>query len=287
MPRRIAPTPAQGDALGGGWLHSPRVVPIADGSLGGGLAKEQAMRIVLLLPLVLVPLAAGCFSDPLERVLAGKDDPYVKVQRGQRPKTQKEKIADAVGARGGRIVLDKEQLEMPVILADLHGFRSPGVILDAVAPLTKTSSLLLYNTDFSDADLERLRGLPVLYTLNLSSTRIGDGGMAIIRTLVNLHELYVNSTSVGDAGLQQIAGLPYLRMLELSRTNVTDQGLVWLSKIKSLEKLVIGGRSITDRGVVHLKSLKNLRKLTLAGTRVTDAGVRDLYAALPHLIILR
>jgi hypothetical protein len=245
------------------------------------------MRIVLLLPLVLVPFAAGCFSDPLERVLAGKDDPYAKVQRGGKPKTQREKIVDAVAVKGGRILIDKEQLDQPVITADLHGFRSPGVILDAVGPLTKTATLILYNTDVSDADLERLRGLPVLYTLNLTSTRITDAGMAIIRTLINLHELYLDNTSVGDAGLQQITGLPYLRMLELSRTKVTDQGLVWLSGMKSLEKLVIGGRSITDRGLVHLKGLKKLRKLTLAGTRVTDAGVRDLYAALPRLTILR
>jgi hypothetical protein len=245
------------------------------------------MRILSFLALAVLPLAVGCFNDPIERVLAGQDDPYARVQRGGRPKTQREKIADAVAARGGRLIIDREKEDQPVLLADLHYFKSPGKVLDAVAPLSRLTILAVFNTDFSDADMQRLRGLPELTTLNLSSTRITDNGMAALATVPKLHTLFLNNTSVGNAGLRHIAGLTNLHVLELSKTSVTDDGLASLAGLTMMEKLVLGGRGITDKGLVHLKQMRRLRKLTLAGARVTDDGVRDLYATIPHLHILR
>jgi hypothetical protein len=245
------------------------------------------MRIYLLLALAFLPLAAGCFADPVERALAGQSDPTPKYQRVERVKDRREKIADAVGARGGKIALDLEQLDKPVLSADLHGLNKPGAILDAVGPLTKCRTLLLFNTTFGDGDMARLQGLPVLQTLNLSSTKITDGGLVTLRSLPAMRELFLDNTTVSDAGMQQVASVANLRILELSRTSVTDEGVAYLANLKLLEKLVIGGRGITDRSLAHLKHLRTLRKLTLAGTRVTDAGVRELYAALPRITILR
>src|SRR5437868_5455402 len=64
----------------------------------------------------------------------------------------------------------------------------------------------------SDADLERLKGLPSVRELDCSEVR-----------------------GVTDSGLAKLAGHPSLRVIKLERTSVTDAGMARLQKIPNLE----------------------------------------------------
>jgi Leucine-rich repeat (LRR) protein len=111
---------------------------------------------------------------------------------------------------------------------------------------------------FTDADLEKLKGLTHLEILDLQETWVTDAGMLFVADLKQLKELDLYRTRVGDRGVEFLQYLPELVKLELSYTAITDAGL---------EKLA---------------SLKKLRTLNLYGTRVTKDGLKKLRAALPE-----
>src|SRR5206468_943094 len=68
-------------------------------------------------------------------------------------------------------------------------------------------TLVLENTEVTDAGLARLRGSTLLETLSLGGTRITDAGLEHLKTLNRLRRLYLFKTSVTDAGLTHLQGL--------------------------------------------------------------------------------
>jgi Leucine rich repeat len=251
------------------------------------LLKDESMRFLLLsLAFGLLPLAAGCVSGALapQQLPTGATSPEVDA------KARQQQMIAAIQKKGGAIRLDQDKdrddPDKSVIVADLHGIRPVVPVLDLLGPLTRIQELNLYATDFTDADLERLRGLPDLHTLNLSATKITDAGLATLRSLPNLRILYLSEAQVTDAGLQHLKGLPNLKDLSLFRTRVTDEGLALLGGMKNLQKLILGDGPITDRGLAYLRGLTDLRELDLVAIRVSDARIEELKAALPHLKIV-
>jgi Leucine-rich repeat (LRR) protein len=222
-------------------------------------------------------LAAGCMNGPS----GVRPTPAAGLKAGP------EQAIAAVKSRGGDVKVDTAGEGKPVVSADLHRMRDAGAVLVSLGPLTKARALNLYDTGFTDADLERLRGLPELETLNLSATQVTDAGLPLLQGLPKLRVLRLNNTAVSDAGLQALRGLTELRELSLVNTRVTDEGLAYLGGLKHLEKLALGGPAVTDRGLASLRGLPQLRDLDLFGTRVTEAGVGQLKAALPQLRVLR
>jgi hypothetical protein len=243
------------------------------------LAKEEGMRSLhLLVQFGFLTLAAGCMANPFDTRL-----PLSPVTDAK----SRKQLFEAIRRKGGEVRVDSEDPNKSVLVADLHGFRDIGLVLDSLGPLTKLRELNLYDTTFTDADLERLRGLSNLQKLNLSATRVTDAGLSCLRTLPNLQSLYLNNTQVTDAGLVYLKDLPHLKDLALFRTGVTDQGLQLLGSMNLLQKLTFGGAAITDDGLAKLCGLSNLRELNIVRSRVTDSGIAHLKAALPQLRICR
>ncbi len=222
-------------------------------------------------------LAAGCMNGPS----GVRPPPAAGMKAGP------EQAIAAVKSRGGDVKVDTAAEGKPVVSADLHRLRDAPGVLVSLGPLTKVRALNLYDTGFTDADLERLRGLPELDTLNLSATQVTDAGLPLLQGLPKLRVLRLNNTAVSDAGLQALRGLGELRDLSLVNTRVTDEGLAALVGMKRLERLALGGPAITDRGLAALRGLPQLRDLDLFGTRVSDAGITQLKAALPQLRLTR
>jgi hypothetical protein len=248
------------------------------------LIKDDGMRRLLWpLALGLLSLAAGCLGNPFDlwRPSAGVESAPTDAA------TRRLQLITKVQKKGGSIRLDSDDPDKPVIGANLPGFRDFRAILDTLAPLPKLRDLNVYNTDFTDADLERLSGLNNLQTLNLSATLITDAGLACLPSLPNLRVLYLTDTAITDAGLRYVAALPNLTDLSLLNTRVTDEGLVQLRGLKNLQKLVLGSSAITDRGLISLRAWPTLRELHLLSTHVTDSGVEQLKVSSPQLKILR
>src|SRR5215469_3597712 len=159
-------------------------------------------------------LAAGCMNGPS----GVRPPPAAEVKSGP------EKAIADVKRHGGDVKVDSAAEGKPVVSADLHRLRDAGAVLVSLGPLTKVRVLNLYDTGFTDADLERLRGLAELDTLNLSATQVTDAGLPLLQGLPRLRVLRLNHTAVSDAGVQALRGLPELRELSLVNTRVTDAG---------------------------------------------------------------
>jgi hypothetical protein len=179
------------------------------------------------------------------------------------PKATQDQLVTAIKALGGSVTIDQGNPARPVIVVDLHHQR------------------------VTDAQLESLRALTSLRSLNLSGTHVTDEGMKVVGGLAKLQTLQLNDTAVGDAGLAQLKGLTELRELGLYHTHVTDDGLTYLKGLTNLHDLTLGGPRVTDQGIGELTGLHNLRHLVLGGTGVTRAKVQELKKAMPKTEIVQ
>ena len=122
----------------------------------------------------------------------------------------------------------------------------------------------------------RMEPVNVLHTLILSQTQVTDAALANLKGMTDLQTLLLAGTQVTDAGLACLNELPCLTTLSLQATQVTDAGLANLQEIKSMQSLNLGGARMTDAGLASLKKMTGLKTLNLGSTQVTDAGLRDL-----------
>ena len=114
----------------------------------------------------------------------------------------------------------------------------------------------------TDNDLEHLRALTKLESIDLGNSNITDAGLEHLKRLTNLETLFLGNTQITDIGLEHLKGLANLQYLHLSRTSVTAAGLE------------------------HLKGMKRLKVLVLFQTNVTDDAVKKLQLALPNCKIM-
>jgi hypothetical protein len=154
-----------------------------------------------------------------------------------------------------------------------------------VRRLTGLKSLQMQGNEITDRGIEDLRPLASLEVLKLSkfgsARNISDDALAAVAALPKLKQLDLRKTQVGDAGMAAIAGMTQLTCLDVSGTKVTDDGLRHVGRLANMEYLDLGiysdeGIPCTDAGLAHLSGLTRLRWLRLAGSKVTDAGLKHL-----------
>lgn len=121
-------------------------------------------------------------------------------------------------------------------------------------------SVRFTDSPVTDADLEHLKGLTDLVSLNLSRTRVTDAGLEYLEGLTNLEVLNLSSTGVTDAGLQHLGRLANLEALNLSRTRVADAGLEYLEGLTNLKNLDVRDTQVSGEGELNLlRALPNCR----------------------------
>ena len=135
----------------------------------------------------------------------------------------------------------------------------------------------------TDADLESLRYLKRLQTLDLDGTSVTDVGLESVEALYQLQHLSLRNTRITDAGLKKLNGMKGLVRIDLSGTKVTNTGLQHLKGLERLKALYLEDTQITDAGLEHLKGLKRLEKLYVGHTSVSEAGVCELHKSLPEV----
>ncbi len=230
----------------------------------------------------LLALAAGCLFDPSTK-------PHGLTLPSSPPRNAKDNRNQyllAIHKAGGIVALQEDDPERPVLKAEFPHIRLTPYVWEVLGPWTKCRELNLNDTGLTDADLERLQGMPELASLNLSANQITDVGLSRLEKLTHLHTLYLTDNPISDAGLHHLGPLADLKDLGLSGTRITDAGLTDLIGHKKLEKLTLGGPTITDRSLETLKCFRGLRVLTLVKTGVSDSSVEELKLALPHLSVI-
>jgi hypothetical protein len=155
-------------------------------------------------------------------------------------------------------------------------------------------------TAITGKDLESLRSLRHLISLEMSSIPVRDEELAVLAHLNELKDLSLdraydnynsrravpNISRLTDRTLVYLQGLKSLNVLELGGNAFTDAGLANLKELKALKSLGLAKNPITDAGLKHLANLQSLQSLDLDGTKVTDAGL-DALKGLKSLKILR
>jgi hypothetical protein len=143
----------------------------------------------------------------------------------------------------------------------------------------------LANSEISDADLERLKGLPQLQPLWLNGRKVTDAGLKHLEGLSKLQDLDLNGSKVTDAGLERLKGLTQLRVLGLGYTKVSDVGLEYLKGLTHLEHLDLNDTKVSSAGLENLKEMTRLQRLYLSNTKVSDAGLEH-FKGLTQLVWL-
>jgi WD40 repeat protein len=144
-----------------------------------------------------------------------------------KPKTEQEAAIAEIERLGGRLVIDENSPERPVISLDAAG------------------------TEFDDAALQRLKGFTRLRELTLSDSMVTDAGLEHLKGLTQLRRLDISGLRVTDAGLEHLKGLHQLRELNLSSEPsslylVVDPPKKWLHR-------ELGGTRVTEEGVKRLQ----------------------------------
>ena len=140
----------------------------------------------------------------------------------------------------------------------------------------------------SNADVERLRGLTGLTSLQFAGGQYDDSALECLEGMTRLEELCIRSSyNISDAGLKHLEGLTQLKRLDLFwDARISDAGLEHLKGLSQLRTLDLGHTEVTDAGLERLKGLRHLEWLNMEGTKVTGEGVKKLQQASPNCQIV-
>jgi len=150
-----------------------------------------------------------------------------------------------------------------------------------------SNEIYLYGMRRTDELLERFRERTDVRSILLEDTDISDAGMAHIATMPNLKQLALTMADrVGDSGLAAIAGHKPLEKLWLYNTHISNDGLASLETFPGLSTLGLHwswrGERPTDACVVYLKQLTNLKTLIIGGDWISASGIAQIRSALPQ-----
>ena len=212
----------------------------------------------------------------------------------QQVKRQKE-VAEAIHELGGHVEWSRPSPSWPDWCWKLLGEeffegrhidevilrRNDGSVLEKIKGLKQLRTLLLWNAQLTDVEIEDIKGLSHLQQLNLSTTQLTDTGLEHLNGLHQLTRLALCETRITDGGLGHLKALGELEVLNLQDTRITDAGLEHLRELSRLRVLTLDGTRVTDAGLEALKGLNRLQELSLVGTPVTVTGVEKLQQALP------
>ena len=92
-----------------------------------------------------------------------------------------------------------------------------------------------------------------ILTINLNQTQVTDAELERLKAVEGLVSLQLHSAPITDKGLDTIGQLTSLKQLELSNTRITDKGLEKLAGLKNLERLYLHNTPVTREGVDALR----------------------------------
>ncbi len=159
--------------------------------------------------------------------------------------------------------------------------------LDVLRDLPNLKSLNLDHTGVTDKGLKEVAKVTSLVSLSLTNTQVTDSGLAELSPLTALEGLRLDKLPITDKGLAHLSAFPKLRSLSLYQTTISDDGLAHLKQLTALEHLSLDETQIGDEGLRHLSQCSNLKVLKVWRTHVTPVGIEQLRKALPGLKVTK
>ncbi|MEW4486838.1 hypothetical protein AB1L42_02085 [Thalassoglobus sp. JC818] len=150
--------------------------------------------------------------------------------------------------------------------------------------LSGLQSVLLNETEITDAGLETLGKIETLRNLDLRDCAISNDGLAHLVGLKELRALRLSgksgATTVDDEGMESVGQLTNLKALLLDFLWVSGDGLAKLNGLENLEELYLAGTLVGDEDLKQVQQFPKLKKLRISKlSQVTGAGlthVQDL-----------
>ena len=181
---------------------------------------------------------------------------------------------------------------------------------DAVAPSTKSSEIVTFDENSTDAEMGESTDAVGVTDLNPNTGSVsnGDSENAIPNVAASTppsDDLGVTepqsalpksqfrsdtktqatkeSKAAAVAAIKELGGSvtfdehnPDKPVVGVRFIQATDAGLVHLKSLTSLQTLYLPSTKVTDVGLEHVKEMVGLQTLSLSGTQVTDAGLVHL-----------
>jgi hypothetical protein len=148
----------------------------------------------------------------------------------------------------------------------------------------KTSADGLKPSEVTDADLQLLKDIPRIFSLELASPHVSDDGLQILKHLDDLQFLILDSNKLTDRGMKAIGELKQLRNLSLQVSKLTDKGLNELHALNKLEFLDIRHFDLSDAAIAQLKQKLPQLSKNAKDSRFLQKGLR--VEKLPNLLRL-
>ena len=148
-------------------------------------------------------------------------------------------------------------------------------------------------TDIGDEALAKVPELQKVRSLLLNDTNVSDAGLILAGKTRTLTNLDLRGCKVTNAGIASLGELSKLRALRLSgksgKTDVTDEAMETIGKLKSLKVLAIDFLKFAggDRGLAKLSGLTDMQELYLGNTLVNDRSIKVIAEQFPKLKKLR
>lgn len=140
-----------------------------------------------------------------------------------------------------------------------------GIGFDQLESSYDTLTYLDLNESFANDDgLAKVAPFKNLETLLVWQTDVTDAGLAVVGELPKLNKLQLKALGdVTDAGMDHVAKATMLVDLDLSESGVTDEGLAKLHGLKNLTTLNVANTAITEDGIDAIKeAIPGLKNVT-------------------------
>ncbi|OYP38129.1 leucine-rich repeat domain-containing protein [Rhodopirellula sp. MGV] len=176
------------------------------------------------------------------------------------------------------------QSEADVQSAELSDAAADQAIEAAAASVRRDGQGQIIEVNFREKQLGdvvgKLSSLPKLRSLLLAESDVSDAMLGGIGEITTLENLDLRGCAISDLGLARLEGLSRLKSIKLSgkgdKTKVTAVGAKTLAKLASLKVIALDFLPIGDAGVKSLSELSDLKELYLAGSSLTDAAADSI-----------
>lgn len=190
--------------------------------------------------------------------------------------------------------ITKKTYEKTKIILDCPEF----IINKLVSILNKPANEIVYadlsgieslTIDFNsrEINLNYLKHLTNLKSLNIDGLDIDDSNCRVITSLIKLTELIISDSNISISNLQNIFKLPHLNKFGLIISHIVGDGLLGLSNSSKLKELSFADVNLSDSHFQEISELSELSYLYLAYVMNDMSSIYQIckLTKLVHLIL--
>jgi len=141
--------------------------------------------------------------------------------------------------------------------------------LELLKGMTTLQSLLLGDTELTDAGLVRFKGLTAMTHFKLSDTQVTDAGLEHLKGLITLQGLDLVNTQLSNVGVEHLKDITDLLMLALIGTQVTQAraSITWVSlRLTTVTRSKLSSQLLSDNQPLAASGRRSLSQVASVST---------------------